>query len=119
PVAAGNTISWSLQPHKKSLNFAIFKHPGGSVGLPPHPTTPASQRLEPFATTDSTAPPPTPSKKDIKDAKEAAKKAAKEAKESKLRNDGSTVVAKLEALGMKSVFWAGKCEADKVSVGTF
>jgi hypothetical protein len=85
--------------------------------LPPHPATPGGQPLEPVATRDSTA--PTPSKKDIKDAKEAARKAAKEAKEVKSRNDGSTVVAKLEALGMKSVFWAGKCEADKVSVGTF
>jgi hypothetical protein len=28
-------------------------------------------------------------------------------------------VAKLEALGMKCVYWSGKCEADKVSVGTF
>ena len=24
-VSAANTISWSIQPHKKSLNFGIFK----------------------------------------------------------------------------------------------
>ncbi|OKL63543.1 hypothetical protein UA08_02036 [Talaromyces atroroseus] len=27
-VQGGHTISWSLQPHKKSLNFGIFKHLG-------------------------------------------------------------------------------------------
>ena len=35
------------------------------------------------------------------------------------RNDNTTVVQKLEALGMKCVAWMGKCEADKVSVGKF
>lgn len=44
----------------------------------------------------------------------------KDGKKAKLsRNDNTTVVQKLEALGMKCVAWTGKCEADKVSVGKF
>ncbi|KAF2674694.1 hypothetical protein BT63DRAFT_430933 [Microthyrium microscopicum] len=97
-VNAGNTISWSLQPNKKSLNFGIFKHPGGAAasGLPSPPLFPTETSLE------------TPHLDD-KD---------KKSKNSKIDN-GTSVVEKLEKLGMKCVSWMGKCEADKVSVGKF
>ncbi|RMZ90622.1 hypothetical protein DV736_g2144, partial [Chaetothyriales sp. CBS 134916] len=32
---ADHTISWTIQPHKKSLNFGIFKHPGHAPGQQP------------------------------------------------------------------------------------
>ncbi|RMZ85393.1 hypothetical protein DV737_g730, partial [Chaetothyriales sp. CBS 132003] len=32
---ADHTISWTIQPHKKSLQFGIFKHPGHAPGLQP------------------------------------------------------------------------------------
>jgi oxysterol-binding protein-related protein 3/6/7 len=34
-VKADHTISWSIQPHKKSINFGIFKHPGPQISLIP------------------------------------------------------------------------------------
>lgn len=33
------------------------------------------------------------------------------------RNDNTTVMEKLQSIGMKPVAWVGKCEADKVSMG--
>ena len=35
-VKPDHTISWSIQPHKKSINFGIFKHPGPQASLIPH-----------------------------------------------------------------------------------
>jgi oxysterol-binding protein-related protein 3/6/7 len=79
------------------LNFGVFKHPGGGAGLPA-PVVPSDTSVNPTTS-------------------ELADKDGKKAKMS--RNDNTTVVQKLEALGMKCVSWAGKCEADKVSVGKF
>ncbi|ERF73290.1 hypothetical protein EPUS_03123 [Endocarpon pusillum Z07020] len=43
-----HTISWSIQPHKKSINFGIFKHPGRQSSLIPHlPPSSASAPLSP------------------------------------------------------------------------
>lgn len=42
-VKPDHTISWSIQPHKKSINLGLFKHPGPQVSLIPHlPPTSAS-----------------------------------------------------------------------------
>ncbi|TLD25883.1 putative beta-galactosidase C [Venturia nashicola] len=92
-VSAGNTISWSLQPHKKSLNFGLFKHPGGTTGPPSIPSIQPSDVPSGIEATETTA--------------------------KKSRNDRSTVVEKLESVGMKSVSWLGKCEADKVTMGSY
>ncbi|KAF2435725.1 hypothetical protein EJ08DRAFT_286630 [Tothia fuscella] len=100
-VSAGNTISWSIQPHKKSLNFGVFKHPGGSAGLPT-PSPPSAPTFEP---------PPTPTLNG--EVKQKGKSAGAS------RNDNSTVVQTLESIGMKSVAWTGKCEADKVTMGSY
>ncbi|ATZ49408.1 Bcosh3 [Botrytis cinerea B05.10] len=101
-VEEKHTISWSVQPHKKSINFGIVKHPGtgssASVASTPrqanfddavhslHPDSSSQRRLS--ATTDS-------------------------------RNDSSTAQDQLKAKGFILVEWCGKCEADKVSMGTF
>jgi oxysterol-binding protein-related protein 3/6/7 len=34
-VRSEHTISWSIQPHKKSINFGLFKHPGPQTSLIP------------------------------------------------------------------------------------
>ncbi|KAJ5116451.1 hypothetical protein N7456_000799 [Penicillium angulare] len=92
-VSAGNTISWSIQPHKKSVNFGIFKHPGQSSlasNLPPSD----SQSTESNENLPATANPGS-------------------------RNQQSTVIEKLTGIGLKSIRWIGKCEADKISKGTY
>ncbi|KAJ9624887.1 Oxysterol-binding protein 3 [Taxawa tesnikishii (nom. ined.)] len=99
-VSAGHSISWSLQPHKKSLNFGIFKHPGAKNGLTPN--LPATFDVSATLTT-ATA-----------DADEKKKRRGSVA-----RNDSSTVVEKLQSIGLRCVAWTGKCEADKVSMGTY
>lgn len=94
-VSAGHTISWSIQPHKKSINFGLFKHPGAVSGLTPNLTSSATFE-----------PPPT---------------AAVEPSNARrtTRNDKTFVLEKLSAIGLKQVYWVGKCEADKVSMGTW
>lgn len=99
-VSSQHTISWSVQPHKKSLNFGIFKHPGHTSGTTPH--------LPSTATFDTG--PSTP-------ALEAPTTRGRGASTS--RNDRTFVLEKLSALGLKQVQWHGKCEADQVSIGTF
>ncbi|KAL9110102.1 MAG: hypothetical protein Q9227_005295 [Pyrenula ochraceoflavens] len=91
-VKPEHTISWNLQPHKKSISLAIFKHPGHLGSLTPH--------LGPA----TAPPPPTPQS----DSFEAQKDTIP-----------STVVEKLTAIGLKQVAWLGKCEADKISQGKY
>ncbi|PSK42375.1 hypothetical protein B9Z65_4289 [Elsinoe australis] len=99
-VNAGESISWSLQPHKKSVNFGIFKHPGGKAGNAPN--------LPTSATLDA---PLTPSENEF--VKGRRNSTAKE-------KDGVTAVLdKLQSIGLKCVSWTGKCEADQVSMGRF
>ncbi|KAF2193798.1 hypothetical protein K469DRAFT_728875 [Zopfia rhizophila CBS 207.26] len=100
-VSAGHTISWSVQPHKKSINFGIFKHPGGTTGITPN--------LPSTATFEG---PPTP-------ALEVPNARARGSSNPTSRNDKTFVFEKLSAIGLKQVHWAGKCEADKVSLGTY
>lgn len=97
-VSAANTISWSIQPHKKSLNFGIFKHPGGTVAA----TIPTQSIVE--------EQPPTPDIGGLDGASHSR---------SRNRNENSLVVDKLKSLGIKSVAWHGKCEADKVTMGKY
>ncbi|KAH7135394.1 Oxysterol-binding protein-domain-containing protein [Dendryphion nanum] len=100
-VSAGHTISWSVQPHKKSINFGIFKHPGG--------TTTAAPNLTAAATFEGSGP-PTPAL-DVPTTRGRG--------QSTSRNDRTFVFEKLSAIGLKQVQWSGKCEADKVSLGTY
>ncbi|KAJ5726434.1 uncharacterized protein N7483_007791 [Penicillium malachiteum] len=96
-VSAGNTISWSIQPHKKSVNFGIFKHPGQS-SLASH-----------LPTSDSHS----------NDSNENLPATTATANSNSARNQQLTVIEKLTAIGLKSIKWIGKCEADKVSKGTY
>lgn len=77
------------------MNFGIFKHPGQS-SLSSH--LPASDSHS----TDSTENLP-----------------ATAANAGTSRNQQSTVIEKLTAIGLKSIKWIGKCEADRISQGTY
>ncbi|KAF1977339.1 hypothetical protein BU23DRAFT_294419 [Bimuria novae-zelandiae CBS 107.79] len=98
-VSAGHTISWSIQPHKKSINFGLYKHPGAAAG---NTTTVTS--LNTFD------PPPTPGL-DVPTGRGRG--------QSTSRNDKTIVMEKLDKIGLKQVHWVGKCEAEKVSMGTW
>ncbi|KAI4925375.1 hypothetical protein J4E85_007254 [Alternaria conjuncta] len=99
-VSSGHTISWSVQPHKKSLNFGIFKHPGTATGATPQ--LPTSALVESGPGTPTLEPPTTRGRG-----------------ASTSRNDRTVVLDKLAAIGLRQVHWHGKCEADLVSMGTY
>ncbi|KAF2099783.1 hypothetical protein NA57DRAFT_37943 [Rhizodiscina lignyota] len=99
-VSAGNTISWSIQPHKKSLNFGIFKHPGGGVAT----TIPTQSVLEDV----------NPSTSEL-----VGLDGAMQSRSKSNRTDNSAVVDKLKSIGLKPVSWYGRCEADKASMGKY
>ncbi|KAF8458141.1 Oxysterol-binding protein-domain-containing protein [Terfezia claveryi] len=91
--APNYTISWSIKPHKKSLNFGIFKHPGQDVQTNLQSARPdASQR-------------PTSSR--------GPKSATEQSK-----YDGDCI-EKLHGAGLLDVYWHGKCDAEKVTTGTY
>ncbi|KAK1247355.1 hypothetical protein MKX07_002264 [Trichoderma sp. CBMAI-0711] len=94
-VEEGNTLSWSVQPHKKSINFGIVKHPGsGATGLSSsagddiHSHTPQTQEVA-------------------------------EGKASRFAKKDVTAQELLSSKGFISIKWFGKCEADKVSMGAY
>ncbi|KAL2262409.1 hypothetical protein VTK26DRAFT_1403 [Humicola hyalothermophila] len=94
-VDAGHTISWSVQPHKKSINLAIVKHPGtGATSLTSH----LDEVGGPEPHTDGVA--------ETKTGLFA-------------KRDASTAQDQLAKKGFIPIKWVGKCEADKVSVGTY
>ncbi|WEW60426.1 Oxysterol-binding protein 3 [Emydomyces testavorans] len=90
-VSEEHTISWSIQPHKKSLNFGIFKHPGTTGTL-----TATSASIH--------------SNSDFGDIKDSGKGVNP--------SSSSVVTEKLKGIGLKPIKWIGKCEADKISQGT-
>lgn len=81
------TISWTIQPHKKSINFGLFKHPGPQSNLHSGPPS---------------LPPPSLNSSAIDEDKP---------------DTNSTAVEKLTGIGLKQIRWLGKCEADKVTQG--
>jgi oxysterol-binding protein-related protein 3/6/7 len=97
-VKSEHTISWSIQPHKKSINFGVFKHPGQGGSL-----TPSMLSASTFE------PPPTPDPETADHPKDV----------SGSRNASSTATEKLKSIGLKPISWFGKCEADKISQGTY
>lgn len=92
-VKSSHTISWSIQPHKKSLNFGIFKHPG-------HSALPTSDSQS----TDST---------------ENLPSSTVTGGRHNSSNNNLSVIEKLTAIGLKQIKWVGKCEADKIAQGTY
>ncbi|KAK5120736.1 hypothetical protein LTR85_006094 [Meristemomyces frigidus] len=101
-VPEHQSIAWSVEPHKKSINFGIFKHPGTKAGQTP--TLPTQEIVDI---------PPTPGLDGIPQAVKRGRQG------SVGRNETSTAREKLESVGMKSVAWTGKCEADKVTMGRY
>ncbi|KAL3424597.1 oxysterol-binding protein [Phlyctema vagabunda] len=100
-VEEGHTISWSVQPHEKSINFGIFKHPGtDSSATPKLPPTP-------FTIDDGGT------------ALDAAQDHGRSRRPSSAKNDSSTAQEQLRAKGFIPIQWYGKCDADKVAMGTF
>ncbi|MCJ1442543.1 MAG: hypothetical protein MMC23_003039 [Stictis urceolatum] len=93
-VKAEHTISWSIQPHKKSINFGIFKHPGSHIAPPPR------------ADSSTFEAPPTPGLK-------------AEGSDAFSRDAPSVAVEKLKSIGLKLVNWHGTCEANQVTTGTY
>ncbi|RPA75371.1 hypothetical protein BJ508DRAFT_332179 [Ascobolus immersus RN42] len=96
PCQADHTISWSVKPHKKSLNFGIFRHPKGEA-------TTGTPTLQPLAPTPTTS---TPQRPVTRGGGERDK------------NQGDCV-EKLHQAGLLDVYWHGKCEADKATTGTY
>ena len=95
-VKEEHTISWSIQPHKKSINFGIFKHPG--PGIAPTPRAPTS----------TFEGPPTP-----------GLRAADASADSLLSpHTSAAVIDKLKSGGLKLIAWHGVCEANQVTSGT-
>ncbi|KAI9651528.1 MAG: hypothetical protein M1831_000781 [Alyxoria varia] len=95
-VSSGHTISWSIQPRKKSIHFGLFKHPGNANGTtlnlpstsqesPADHDDPAARRSSAFSQSESP----------------------------------SIAIDKLEKLGMKKIQWTGKCEADRATIGRY
>ncbi|KAI9797162.1 MAG: hypothetical protein M1835_001835 [Candelina submexicana] len=97
-VPAGHTISWSVQPHKKSINFGIFKHPGTGSSLTTSLLSSSNYEL-----------PPTP---DLGSSSRSRSKSFS-------RNEMSTAIEKLKSIGLTCASWYGKCEADKVAMGKY
>ncbi|KAF9881985.1 oxysterol-binding protein [Colletotrichum karsti] len=94
-VDEGHTISWSVQPHKKSINFGIVKHPGtGATGL-------ISSQNDDTATSGTLT------------------SGVAEPKGRFGKRDTSTAQEQLASKGFIPVKWHGKCDADKVSTGTW
>ncbi|EMC92133.1 hypothetical protein BAUCODRAFT_569431 [Baudoinia panamericana UAMH 10762] len=105
-VEEHHSISWSVEPHKKSINFGIFKHPGTKGGLTP--VLPTHETVD-----AATSFPPTPSL-------DGHAQAGKRPRQGSIgKSEDSTAVEKLRSIGLKEVAWAGKCEADKVSMGRY
>ncbi|KAM5465041.1 Oxysterol-binding protein 3 [Microsporum audouinii] len=94
-VSSEHTISWSIQPHKKSLNFGIFKHPGAS-GLA------VNSAASTYSHTGS----------EVNDL-------TKENIPAKPTDPSLLITEKLKGVGLKPIEWIGKCEADKISQGTY
>ncbi|KAF4977158.1 hypothetical protein FZEAL_6266 [Fusarium zealandicum] len=94
-VDEGNTLSWSVQPHKKSINFGIVRHPGSGA------TTFVS------AVTDDL------------DAGAEETRGTSDTKTSRFAKKEASAQDLLKSKGFIPVKWIGKCEADKVSIGTF
>ncbi|RJE26687.1 Oxysterol binding protein [Aspergillus sclerotialis] len=94
-VKPDHTISWSIQPHKKSLNFGIFKHPGHSAVL--------NSSNGPTSDSHST------------DSNENLPSTVSSSRQS----SSTSVIDKLTGIGLKSIKWIGKCEADKIAQGTY
>ncbi|KAI1825264.1 Oxysterol-binding protein-domain-containing protein [Xylaria intraflava] len=97
-VEEGHTLSWSVQPDRKSINFGLVKHPGsGATKFHSVPGEFDASSLEQLDGSEGS----------IGRGSRFSKK------------DASTAREQLASKGFILVKWHGKCEADKVSMGTY
>ncbi|KAI5289187.1 hypothetical protein KEM54_004259 [Ascosphaera aggregata] len=89
-VKPKHSISWSIQPHKKSLNFGIFKHAAGNNCKSLSVSSDASILSDPARDRDGGRP-----------------------------GSVVPAPEKLKSIGMKQVVWIGRCDADKIAQGTY
>ncbi|KAG6011222.1 hypothetical protein E4U43_008469 [Claviceps pusilla] len=92
-VDEDNTLSWSVQPNKKSINFGIVKHPGAGA-------------TSNFSTNGD----------ELDGSADVA--GVTDGKGSRFPKKEATAQDLLTSKGFVSISWHGKCEADKVSRGT-
>lgn len=101
-VTAQQSISWSIQPKKRTIQFGIFKHPGSaSTNTPKIPSSPTL----PDATIEEEPP--------------RESRGERHVSETAVQEQGSSLTEKLQKLGMKQVSWLGRCEADRVTMGHY
>ncbi|KAK8026964.1 oxysterol-binding protein [Apiospora marii] len=96
-VDEGHTISWSVQPHKKSVNFGIVKHPGSGATTLATSAASVDELNKTFENIEGSS----------------------NAKSNRFRRDASSAQEQLQSKGFTVMKWHGKCEADKVSMGTY
>ncbi|KAI1201006.1 Oxysterol-binding protein-domain-containing protein [Nemania serpens] len=99
-VEEGHTLSWSIQPDRKSINFGIVKHPGSGATKLHSVSGHLDSSLEQLDGADGGG-------------QGGGPKNGLFAKK-----DASTAREQLASKGFILVKWHGKCEADKVSMGT-
>lgn len=92
-----HSISWTVQPNKKSINFGIFKHPGLGTTIPSAQSS-AVALNSPVAQHEATD-----DGKEDTGSKEAA----------------NAIIEKLSNTGLKLVTWVGRYEADRPSQGRY
>jgi oxysterol-binding protein-related protein 3/6/7 len=122
-VSEGHTISWSIQPHKKSLNFGLFKHPGGSIngpipspGLAPPSTSYINSQTAPSTPITETIP-PFPSQPPASPDKRPRSSSTTQQTNNRDHVTASTAQQKLESSGLRTIVAPYKCPAEVVTVG--
>ncbi|KAG5929002.1 hypothetical protein E4U42_007499 [Claviceps africana] len=93
-VDEDNTLSWSVQPNKKSINFGIVKHPGTGAAAT------LSTNGDEFDGSAHVA-------------------GVTDGKGGRFPKKEATAQDLLTSKGFIPISWHGKCEADKVSRGTY
>lgn len=97
-----NTISWSVEPRKKSIALSVWKHPSGTKdGLTP--TLPTQDTVD-----ESLAVPATHGLEDVPQ----TSKREKHGKSS----EETAAIGKLEGIGLRKIA-SGKCEAGRPTLG--
>lgn len=94
----GHTISWSVQPHKKSVNFGIVKHPGSGATSLTATAASVDELNKSFENIEGSS--------NVKTGRFG-------------RRDANSAQEQLQSKGFTIMKWHGKCEADKVSMGTY
>ncbi|KAI5811717.1 Oxysterol-binding protein-domain-containing protein [Peziza echinospora] len=107
--APNHTISWSIKPHKKSLNFGIFKHPGSEGG--------AAAGISSIGGGQSGNNGALQAKPDGSQQRPVSSRGrATSSSENKYEGD---CIDRLHAVGLLDVYWHGKCEPEKVTTGSY